>query len=58
MKGYEVYVCEKCRGYMKTFNEKKEKKHDDWLLEDIKTLPLDMLALQEGWSYPGNKTLQ
>ncbi|MDH7576330.1 MAG: formate dehydrogenase accessory protein FdhE [Bacillota bacterium] len=56
--GYEVYVCEKCRGYLKTFNEKKGTNHDDWLLEDIKTLMLDMIAFREGFTRPGGKILQ
>lgn len=55
--GYEVYVCEKCRGYLKTYNEKKGTGHDDWPLEDVKTIILDMLAFREGFTRPGAKLL-
>lgn len=48
--GYEVYVCKKCRGYLKTFNERKGSGHEDWLLEDVKTLPLDLIARRDGYS--------
>jgi len=47
--GYEVYVCEQCGGYLKTFNEKKKDSHEDWMLEDVKTIPLDLLACREGY---------
>ncbi|NPV28680.1 MAG: formate dehydrogenase accessory protein FdhE [Firmicutes bacterium] len=56
--GYEVYVCEKCRGYLKTYNEKKGTGHDDWVLEDVRTLLLDMIAFREGFTRPGGKILQ
>lgn len=56
--GYEVYVCEKCRGYQKTYNAKKGVGHDDWMLEDIKTLALDMIAMREGYARQGQKLLQ
>ncbi|MGD0154012.1 MAG: formate dehydrogenase accessory protein FdhE [Thermacetogeniaceae bacterium] len=54
--GYEVYLCEKCHGYLKTLNEKKRTGHRDWLLEDVNTLILDMLALQRGYNNSGQKT--
>lgn len=47
---YEVYLCDKCLGYLKTFNEKKGFGHEDWMIEDIKTLPLDLLALKKGYN--------
>lgn len=55
--GYEVYVCEQCRGYLKTFNEKKGNGHEDWLLEDVKTLPLDLIACREGYRNLQKKVL-
>lgn len=55
---YEVYICDSCHGYLKTFNEKKGFDHGDWMLEDIKTLPLDMLALKEGYNGPAQILLQ
>jgi len=54
---YEVYLCESCHGYLKTFNKKKGIDHEDWMLEDIKTLTLDMLALREGYTRTGQKLI-
>lgn len=56
MPGYEVYLCEKCHGYLKTFNEKKGTGHRNWPLEDVNTLTLDMLALHQGYNNSGQKT--
>jgi FdhE protein len=48
---YRVYVCEKCKGYIKTIDESKIQ-HDEkvelfW--EDVKTVYLDLLAMREGY---------
>lgn len=56
--GYEVYACDQCHGYLKTFNEKKRSSHDDWMLEDVKTLPLDFLACREGYGDFSEKMLK
>lgn len=53
--GYEVYLCGKCHGYLKTFNEKKRTGHQDWIIEDVRTLMLDILAQQQGYSNQGQK---
>ncbi len=47
--GYEVFLCEQCHGYLKTFNAKKAATHDEWVLEDVKTVVLDLLARREGY---------
>jgi len=48
---YRVYVCETCKGYIKTIDEGKtpidEKIELFW--EDVKTVHLDLLAMQEGY---------
>ena len=48
---YRVYVCDKCRGYVKAIDESKagldEKIELFW--EDVKTVHLDLLAMQEGY---------
>ncbi len=55
--GYEVYLCEQCHGYLKTFNAKKAVSHEDWVLEDVKTIALDLLAQQEGYTGPGKRIM-
>jgi FdhE protein len=54
---YQVYVCEKCHGYLKTANEKNGTEHGDWVIEDLKTVPLDLVALREGYRRPSGKLL-
>jgi FdhE protein len=53
--GYEVYLCEKCHGYLKTYNEKKRSERLDWPLEDIGTITLDILAMSMGYSNHGHR---
>lgn len=51
MEKYRIYFCEKCRGYLKTIDEKETDGAPldmDW--EDISTSGLDMLAMQEGFT--------
>jgi len=52
---YRVYFCDKCHGYIKTIDEKKLSEsylaHNalDLFWEDINTVQLDFLAMQEGY---------
>ncbi|NPV26350.1 MAG: formate dehydrogenase accessory protein FdhE [Firmicutes bacterium] len=46
---HQVYVCEKCKGYIKTYDEKKGGPLNNIELEDVKTIYLDMLAEREGY---------
>lgn len=52
---YRVYFCDKCRGYIKTIDEKRVDGNSlaggnlDLFREDINTVQLDMLAMQEGY---------
>lgn len=48
---YRVYVCESCRGYLKTFDTK-VRKLDDLLLENVRTSFIDLLLLREGYHSP------
>ena len=36
--------------YLKTFNTKKGIGHDDWVLEDVKTSNLDLIAQKKGYT--------
>jgi FdhE protein len=46
---YRVYFCENCRGYLKLIDEKKSDSEVNLFWEDINTVYLDILALQEGY---------
>jgi FdhE protein len=47
---YRVYFCDHCRGYLKTINCKNANDDEiDLFWEDINTVYLDILALQEGY---------
>lgn len=49
-----VYVCDKCKGYLKTVDERKREKEEDLDLkwENLATLELDFMAQKEGYSIP------
>lgn len=51
LKGYKIYHCEKCRSYLKTFDQRAATGRLDPnpLLEHVKTLFLDMLAIEKGY---------
>jgi|GEM_PF-1677623 len=46
----QVFVCKKCKGYLKTYDERKGKDCPELALADILTLHLDLLAEREGYS--------
>lgn len=46
---YQVHVCEKCKGYIKTVSEEKLAVKEDPFIIDVKTLYLDILALNQGY---------
>jgi len=47
--GYQVYLCDKCKRYLKTVDERTIENVVDLDLEDIATLHLDMLAQKKGY---------
>ncbi|GAW91091.1 formate dehydrogenase accessory protein FdhE [Calderihabitans maritimus] len=48
---YRVYTCAKCKGYIKTVDERKMGgKTVDMFREDLQTIHLDLLARQEGYN--------
>ncbi|OPX86758.1 MAG: formate dehydrogenase accessory protein FdhE [Pelotomaculum sp. PtaB.Bin104] len=50
MEKYRVYFCDHCHGYIKTLDERKAGGEEiDLFWEDIKTVPLDILAIKEGY---------
>lgn len=46
---YRVDVCDNCKGYIKTIDERKRERRIPLLLEDIKTVYLDSIAEKEGF---------
>jgi len=48
---YRVYVCDKCKGYLKTVDESRCGENEKVCLfwEDVKTVHLDILAMREGY---------
>lgn len=50
MEQYRVYYCDSCHGYIKTVNEALvDSRNLDLFWEDINTIHLDLLAMQEGY---------
>ncbi|MDD4169300.1 MAG: formate dehydrogenase accessory protein FdhE [Desulfotomaculaceae bacterium] len=50
MEKYRVYFCDQCHGYIKTIDERRTGEADiDLFWEDIKTMQLDILAINEGY---------
>ncbi|HIE13205.1 MAG TPA: formate dehydrogenase accessory protein FdhE [Desulfotomaculum sp.] len=48
---YRVYVCARCKGYVKTIDERRTgENHADLFWEDIKTVSLDISALRLGFA--------
>ena len=52
--GFRVDVCDKCRSYIKTLDERKlpESEKPDLYLENLRTLYLDVLAQRDGYHSP------
>ncbi|MDI6631994.1 MAG: formate dehydrogenase accessory protein FdhE [Bacillota bacterium] len=48
---YRVYLCRECRGYLKAFDTKLGEP-EDLLLENVRTLFLDLLLIREGYRSP------
>jgi FdhE protein len=49
-KAYRVYVCEKCKGYLKTYDERSAGTPTDLFIANIETVYLDMLAQDRGYT--------
>lgn len=51
---YRVYVCDKCKKYVKTIDQRKLSDYEsmDLAWENLESLALDVLAQQDGYSTP------
>lgn len=47
---YQLYICEKCHGYLKTFDERVSGRSTDLFIANIETVYLDMLAREKGYT--------
>ncbi len=45
----QLYICDKCRGYLKTYDERPTGMPTDLFVANIQTIYLDMLAEQKGY---------
>lgn len=45
----QVFVCDKCKGYLKTFDERKGNMKTDLFIAGIETVYLDMIAEEQGY---------
>lgn len=46
---YQIYVCNKCKGYLKTFDERVEGISVDMFITNMETIYLDLLAQEKGY---------
>lgn len=56
---YQLYTCDKCKGYIKSFDERQKGNKTDLFIANIETIYLDILAQEQGYSshdedWPGN----
>jgi len=47
---YQIYTCEECKGYLKTYNERQGGRSVDLFIANIETIYLDMLAVEKGYT--------
>ncbi len=47
---YRIYTCEKCKGYLKTYDERSGGGTTDLFIANIETIYLDMLAEEQGYT--------
>jgi FdhE protein len=46
---YQIYTCDKCKGYLKTYDERTTGKTTDLFIANIETIYLDLLAQEKGY---------
>lgn len=51
---YQLYVCDKCKGYLKSYDEREAGKMTDLFIANMETIYLDMLAKEKGYSSHDN----
>lgn len=51
---YQLYTCEKCKGYLKSYDEREAGKMTDLFIANIETIYLDMVAKEKGYTSHDN----
>ncbi len=51
---YQIYTCDKCKGYLKSYDEREAGKITDLFIANIETIYLDMLAKSKGYNTHDN----
>jgi FdhE protein len=51
---YQIYTCEECKGYIKSFDERQKGSETDLFIANIETVYLDMLAQEKGYTSHDN----
>ncbi len=51
---HQLYTCEKCKGYLKTYDEKQGGGSTDLFIANIETIYLDLLAQEKGYTNHDN----
>jgi len=46
---YQIYTCDECKGYLKTFDERQKGDKTDMFIANMETIYLDMLAQEHGY---------
>lgn len=47
---YQIYTCEKCQGYLKTYDERQGGGVTDLFIANVETIYLDLLAQEKGYT--------
>lgn len=47
---YQIYTCDECKGYIKTYDERQGGKVTDLFIANIETIYLDLLAQEKGYT--------
>ncbi|MDH7498372.1 MAG: formate dehydrogenase accessory protein FdhE, partial [Syntrophomonadaceae bacterium] len=47
----QLFVCDKCRGYLKNYDERRARARNDMFITNIRTIYLDLLAEQKGYGH-------
>lgn len=51
---YQVYTCDECKGYIKTYDERQKGHKSDLFIANVETVYLDMLAQEKGYTSHDN----
>lgn len=51
---YQIYTCDECKGYLKTFDERQKGNKTDLFIANIETVYLDILAQEKGYTSHDN----